>query len=448
MTRPATDSTTDEQSGTTTRIDSNTRTMNPTTTLNDDAETDAQLMTDGGQTTIDDDADNDTTVRTASSISEDLTQPNRSDILLVWDGVNCNPNGNPLGGDDAPRQDEETEEALVSPYRIKRYIRDQLFDDGDQILIKSSTQNGFGRAASREELYRLVDDTIDVQAGEDPDDATATGAYVCALLDSAIDIRLFGAALSIDDKEDRIGPIVEALPRQFRGPIQFGTARSLHPVELNHNTSDITTVISSGKRESGEARKQGTFGKALRVKYALIAGDGTLDNRNAQHTRMTAADAEQLDRTWWKAMKNQTTSASKVGQSPRLYLRVAYEDAFSIGGLSTLIDLDTGEKGPEELRSIDDVTLDVTRLVERLRQEGISERIEGIELITDLDLQIRIGDEVSEPGSAGAMLVDHLDDRIPEDAINVINPYVDINWGVSSSAVTATGQEERADGDD
>jgi hypothetical protein len=46
------------------------------------------------------------------------------------------------------------------------------------------------------------------------------------------------------------------------------------------------------------------------------------------------------------------------------------------------------------------------------------------------------------------MLVDHLDDRIPEDAINVINPYVDINWGVSSSAVTATGQEERADGDD
>ena len=58
----------------------------------------------------------------------DYTSPRQSDIAFLWDATNCNPNGDPLSGDE-PRRDPVTGKAHVSMYRLKRYLRDQMHDD-------------------------------------------------------------------------------------------------------------------------------------------------------------------------------------------------------------------------------------------------------------------------------------------------------------------------------
>jgi len=62
---------------------------------------------------------------------------------------------------------------------------------------------------------------------------------------------------------------------------------------------------------------------------------------------------ERLDTLCWRALKNQTTSRSKLGQEPRLYLRAEYEsENYHIGGLHELLDL--GEDSADSLRSVND----------------------------------------------------------------------------------------------
>ncbi|MCX7795379.1 MAG: type I CRISPR-associated protein Cas7, partial [bacterium] len=52
---------------------------------------------------------------------------NRSEILFLYDATNTNPNGDPLD-ENKPRIDEETGRNIVTDVRLKRTIRDYLFD--------------------------------------------------------------------------------------------------------------------------------------------------------------------------------------------------------------------------------------------------------------------------------------------------------------------------------
>ena len=54
----------------------------------------------------------------------------RSEILFLYDIVDNNPNGDPLDSN-KPRIDEETSINLVTDVRLKRTIRDYLYDYKD-----------------------------------------------------------------------------------------------------------------------------------------------------------------------------------------------------------------------------------------------------------------------------------------------------------------------------
>ncbi|WP_262181540.1 type I-B CRISPR-associated protein Cas7/Csh2 [Haloarcula laminariae] len=313
-----------------------------------------------------------------------MTTPNRSELLFVYDAQDCNPNGNPIG-DNRPRRDPDTGQGIITDVRLKRYLRDQLLDDGFDIYVKKVD----GEARTR---TTLIKDVLDlVGDAEELDEVEDLGSD---FLQAATDVRYFGATLSFEASDDeadekfRAG-LNDALPNHYQGPVQFLPSKSLNEVEENEEYDSLTSVISTG-----EENRQGGFDlDDKRIKYGIFPFWGLVDNNGAESTQLDQADVERLDTLCWRALKNQTTSRSKLGQEPRLYLRVEYEAGnYHLGGLQDMLEL--SEQSAESLRSVSDVVVDVSELVAALN--NASDRIEQLHLVSDDRLTIEIDGETMQ----------------------------------------------------
>jgi CRISPR-associated protein Csh2 len=323
-----------------------------------------------------------------------MTLDNRSELLFVYDAQDCNPNGNPIG-DNRPRQDPDTGKGIVTDVRLKRYLRDQLLDDGYDIYVKKVE----GESRTRTHLIKDVLDRVG-EAGEIKEIEEIGDEFLA----NATDVRYFGATLSFeasDDEEDERfrESLNTALPNHLQGPVQFLPAKSLNEVEENEEYDSLTSVISTG-----EENRQGGFDlDDKRIKYGIFPFYGLVDNNSAEATDLTQADVERLDTLCWRALKNQTTSRSKLGQDPRLYLRVEYEkDNFHIGGLQDMVDL-AGESD-EPLRSISDVVVDATNLVEALNDAA--KRIKTLHVVGDDRLTVSIDGELVDGADFASRLAE------------------------------------------
>jgi len=322
-----------------------------------------------------------------------MTTPNRSELLFVYDAQDCNPNGNPIG-DNRPRRDPDTGQGIITDVRLKRYLRDQLLDDGYDIYVKKVDGEARTRTTLIKDVLDLVGDAEELEEVED---------LGTDFLEAATDVRYFGATLSFaasDDEEDekfRAG-LNDALPNHYQGPVQFLPSKSLNEVEENEEYDSLTSVISTG-----EENRQGGFDlDDKRIKYGIFPFWGLVDNNGAESTQLDQDDVERLDTLCWRALKNQTTSRSKLGQEPRLYLRVEYEAGnYHIGGLQEMLEL--SDRSADSLRSVGDVVVDLSDLVEAL--ENASERIEKLHLVTDDRLTIEIDGETMQ----GDALADYLE---------------------------------------
>lgn len=310
----------------------------------------------------------------------------------MYDAQDCNPNGNPIG-DNRPRRDPDTGKGIVTDVRLKRYLRDQLLDDGYDIYVKKVD----GESRTR---TRLIKDILDmVGDAEEIEDVEDLGTD---FLQAATDVRYFGATLSFeasDDEEDeafREG-LNSALPNHYQGPVQFLPSKSLNRVEENEEYDSLTSVISTG-----EENRQGGFDlDDKRIKYGMFPFWGLVDNNNADATQLSEEDIERLDTLCWRALKNQTTSRSKLGQEPRLYLRVEYKpENYHIGGLHEMVDL--SDESDDPLRSVRDVVVDATDLLDAL--DNASDRIKTIHVVGDDRLSIEIGDETIRGDELAARL--------------------------------------------
>lgn len=319
------------------------------------------------------------------------TVTNRSEIVFLTDAQDCNPNGNPLG-ENRPRQDPVTGQGVITDVRLKRYLRDQLEADGHGVFVKKTAE---GTSGSRAAL--ALDVLGDIETEEDLEEIDDIAGQFLA---SALDVRYFGATLSFN--KDAENPVHEALYDRFdggnyTGPVQFSPARSLNAVELNEESNTLTSVISTN-----EEKDVGGYGlDDHRIKYGIFPFHGIVDEHGADDTGLTDADIERLDTLCWRALKNQTVSRSKVGQSPRLYLRVEYADAgFQDGDLHNAIELDRENAGgaapmpDEELRNVNDVCLDATTLLDRLETLAGADRIETVAIIGSEYLAVSVDGDV------------------------------------------------------
>ncbi|HNR67769.1 MAG TPA: type I-B CRISPR-associated protein Cas7/Csh2 [bacterium] len=269
---------------------------------------------------------------------------NNSEILYIYDAQMCNPNGDP-DEENRPRMDYATQTNLVSDVRLKRYIRDYLQSLGHALYV-SKGDSGEVVNASRRIMQVLGKEKATKLAKNDLD----------TLLEKLVDIRLFGATIPIQREGQEKGQSIA-----FTGPVQFNWGYSLNRVYLL-DSQTITSHFSSG-----EDRDQGTMGKDFRIKYSILAFHGVISSFNAKHTHLSETDVALLDKAMIKSIPLHATR-SKIGQEPRLYLRVEYNsDDFILGDFRKWIICENADnKKDEEIFSAKDIILNLEKLVETL----------------------------------------------------------------------------------
>ncbi len=295
-----------------------------------------------------------------------------ADILYLYDAKLTNPNGDP-DEENKPRMDEATGRNLVSDVRLKRYLRDFWLNNGEDIWVRKREDGTTTDAKSR---MKMLLEAFNGETGSSLKEKDARGSteFKDWLLDRLVDIRLFGATMPMENTS-----------LTFTGPVQFGWGYSLHRVEVN-NSATISSHFAG--RDAGEKGEYGTFGKDWRVYYSLIGFHGLVSRNRARHTRLTDDDVATLDNAMLEAIPNEATTRSKIGQLPRLYLRVEYaDDARSrLGDLREDVKLEPNEdKRLDALRDVRDYRLDVSALVERI--SGRETHIQAARLHVNPDLE-------------------------------------------------------------
>ena len=339
------------------------------------------------------------------------TVQNRSEIVFLYDAVDANPNGNPLSGANRPRIDPQTQQAIVTDVRLKRYLRDQLDDDGHGVYIRNVQEEGL--QYTREQLLedRLKEvDPDDYDFDDDEEAERFRDDIFGTFLANSADVRYFGATMATDaDKYE------DYLPDHFTGPVQFSPGKTMHPVNENEEYDSLTSVIATQ-----EGKEQGGFDlDDHRIQYGLIRFHGLVDEHGAEDTKLTRADIKRLDTLCWRAIKNQTISRSKVGQEPRLYCRVEYtEESFHIGGLDKDLQLDEVESKPaEQLRNIRDLVVDIDDFIDRL--DRASNQIERVRIVASDPLKVSYRGTVGGP----ELLYESLEDKLDKEAVEQIDVY-------------------------
>lgn len=294
---------------------------------------------------------------------------NNSEILFLYDAQLTNPNGDP-DDENRPRMDYQSRRNLVSDVRLKRYIRDYLQDQGHELYVAQPKQ---GEVVTADRRLQNVLGRNKLSAADLPE-----------ILDKLIDIRLFGATMPIKGADGGAGASI-----QVTGPVQFSWGYSLNHADL------VNSYTISSRFSSQEQKAQGTFGKDYRIYYSLLAFAGVISGKRAEVSQLSEADLDQFDRAMVESIPLLTTR-SKMGQYPRLYLRVEYmNDRTILGDWRTFLHLDE----IDNLRTPTDVKLHVDKLATRIAANR--ERIAKIHVWQDHDFPFVYN---GEPASISTVL--------------------------------------------
>ncbi|KGQ22883.1 type I-B CRISPR-associated protein Cas7/Csh2 [Thermus filiformis] len=300
-----------------------------------------------------------------------------AEILYLYEAKDTNPNGDP-DAENRPRMDYVGRRLLVSDVRLKRYVRDYLLARGEDVWVRSREDGSRTDADGRlEELKKEYQKETGKEAGAKKKDLDPE--FLSWYLRRLRDVRLFGAVLPIKAEGEGKGGT-----GQFVGPVQFDWGYSLHPVEVY--TATISSVFA-GRTEGGKG-EHGTFGKDHRVHYALIAFWGRISRRRGEALGLTPEDLEVLEKGLLEGLLEGATTRSKVGQTPRLYLRVDWREGFRPLGdpRDGLRVLPEGGKAPEAIRSVGEYRLEASALSESLSR--FKESIARVRLWVHPDLKV------------------------------------------------------------
>ena len=262
-----------------------------------------------------------------------------SEILFLWDAKMTNPNGDMLN-DNAPRYDESDRRAVVSDVRVKRTIRDDLqYRKGKTVFVNNAEQ-----VQSAETRFAELKSTLN-----EKDDKK--------VFLSCIDNRLFGG-------------VAPKSNLQIIGTVQFSWAKSLNETE---------TILSQG---TGAFGKDNSLNKTFRtdnyIPYGLFAMYGTINSLSANKTNASEEDVADMLDSMWQGTKLLNTR-SKVGQKPRMLIRIIYKNTYMIGLLDELVNIDN--ENSQQLRTFSECELNFSALVRSLK--NMSQKIEKVVVFYD-----------------------------------------------------------------
>jgi len=267
--------------------------------------------------------------------------------------------------------DYDSRRNLVSDVRLKRYARDYLLNQGHDIFVYEPEDKKLTATQSIVELFKKYGKEI--PGGEKKPKLKKDDA--AWILSKLIDIRLFGAIIPDTTIEMGEKAVKNAV---FTGPVQFNWGYSLNRVSVVESSSITSHFIT------GEEKGAGAIGKDWRVHYSFIAFHGIISGKRAEKTELSEDDVNLLDNALLKAIPLQATTRSKIGQTPRLLLRIEYlDDATFLGDLRGYVKVNPDEN----LRDISDLKLEIAPLVDLVTEN--QSKIKKIYLWQHRDLETK-----------------------------------------------------------
>ncbi|HHU33489.1 MAG TPA: type I CRISPR-associated protein Cas7 [Clostridia bacterium] len=282
-------------------------------------------------------------------------------VKSVRDGI---PNRDPLQDGDARRLfPEEDGRISLSDVSIKRDIRDYVIDaqpDGGvekkNYIFVQEKKNEKGVLLGRGSLAELIAKDV----GKEKE---AKNDMKSVLIDHCFDVRTFGIVYSVKPKFN------------LTGPVQFGWAHSLHPVDSQYVQGTVvipSTDIKDSEKEEGkeEGKTQGTIWASYIVPFAVFAMPGVINAKNAEQSRMTVEDQELILKALWLGTLHRQ-ARGRGQQQPLFLMHIEYSDPFfRIGYLEDLISLNPGRESWEDVSrrpsSVKEISLDVRPLLDKI----------------------------------------------------------------------------------
>ncbi len=204
---------------------------------------------------------------------------NRHDVMVLFDVVNGNPNGDPDAGN-LPRIDPTTNKGLVSDVCLKRKIRNFMIEFPPQ---RKENDNGFdiivkqGNIINNELDTAIKKATEEIKEKDDKKKAEAAMKWLCR---EFYDIRAFGGVLSTGTDV-----LKGSAHGQVRGPVQFTFGQSVHPITPLEISITRCTVT-----KPEDEKKERTMGNKHIVPYALYVGKVFISPAFAEKTGFTEED--------------------------------------------------------------------------------------------------------------------------------------------------------------
>lgn len=300
-----------------------------------------------------------------------------SEILFLYDAKKCNPNGD-MDNENKPRMDWDTNTNLVSDVRLKRYIRDYLKKYKNENIFVTKLGDSALRAEQALQLNVALmngkkEEELKVGDLRKYESEAKKGKVVFSL----IDIRMFGATIPFQVETGK------GTSQTLTGPIQFNWGYSLNKVDLQESKT-ITSHLSTSDSEEGAG-----VGKDYRVNYSFIAFHGAINAKIAETTKLTEEDIKLFDEAMVKSIPANRTR-SKIGQTPRLYMRIQMKDSNSfLKDLREYLKIKT-EKEP--IRDIEDFLVNFSGLYTYLQEN--KEKIEKIFYFMDSKMQAENLDKI------------------------------------------------------
>ncbi|WAA09832.1 type I CRISPR-associated protein Cas7 [Fervidibacillus albus] len=277
-------------------------------------------------------------------------------IKSVKDGI---PNRDPLQDSDARRLfPEEDGRISLSDVSIKRDVRDYVIsaepdggNDKKNYIFVQEKVNEKGKLLGRGSLA----ESIAKEVGKEKEAKTNMKSV---LIDHCFDVRTFGIVYSVKPKFN------------LTGPVQFGWAHSLHPVDSQYIQGTVVMPSSDIKNDGDEGKTQGTIWTSYIVPFALFAMPGVINAKIAEQTKMSKEDQELLLKALWQGTQHRQ-ARGRGQQQPLLLVHVEYNDPyFRIGYLEDLISMNPGEEvwrnSGKRPSSIKDVSINVEAMLEKI----------------------------------------------------------------------------------
>jgi CRISPR-associated protein Csd2 len=214
--------------------------------------------------------------------SNGQTLGNRFDFVYFFDITDGNPNGDPDAGN-LPRLDPETGQGLVTDVCLKRKIRNYVgLAHGEKPPFEIYVKEKAVLNQQHERAYSALKIDPKKRSSKGKDKAEEDRRLTRWMCDNFFDIRAFGAVMT-----------TEVNCGQVRGPIQFGLARSIHPIVSSEHAVTrcaVTTPAEAEKQEGGNR----TMGRKFTVPYGLYRVHGYVNPNLAGGTNGTGFSEDDL----------------------------------------------------------------------------------------------------------------------------------------------------------